>query len=228
MNSSSSHNPAIRWTGSIAAVTLAVSLVGVSSASADDVADKSAITQTYVSTDPDLRDDLLEVWSAHHPGRESGELPPEVSFAETERGLEFQSAEDLEAVLIAELESSDLERSILIADGEIVTTYRIPGGPDISVVRPLVTPMVWGGSDAGGIYVTFSAFDQNLIVSGHGFVLAAAICAIPAVGAAACLVAGALITAATVYITTYNVCKSPRSTLKIYPFKGMKASCVRP
>lgn len=35
------------------------------------------------------------------------------------------------------------------------------------------------------------------------------------------------ITAATVYISTYNVYEAPKSTLKIYPFNSKKTSCVK-
>ncbi|MDN5558709.1 MAG: hypothetical protein L0G23_04645 [Ruaniaceae bacterium] len=209
-------------------MTLALSLVAVSSANAGEAVEDPPESSSFTFEDAVVMNDLLEVWTDAHPGQAPGDVPSEIGLIPTDTGFNLDGNEKLEAALIAELEASDLERTTTVVKGEIVTTYHIPDAFDISITKPAITPMVWGGKDSYGIYVTLSLFDQNLIVAGHGFVLAAAICAIPAVGTALCLVAGAIITAATVYISTYNVCKAPRSTLKIYPFNSKKSACVRP
>ncbi|MGY3263555.1 hypothetical protein [Frigoribacterium sp. 2355] len=70
----------------------------------------------------------------------------------------------------------------------------------------------------------FNQVDQDALIAGAGFALGAAICAIPAVGQVACVVVGAIITAATVAASAMGKCKNNKQ-LKVY-VNSRAASCV--
>lgn len=74
-------------------------------------------------------------------------------------------------------------------------------------------PAVGGGWDRGGPYLTFNQFEQDLVIAGWGFALATAICLVPGVGQAACIVSGAVITVLTVFLSHNKKC--PRDA-KVY------------
>ncbi|WP_217990682.1 hypothetical protein [Curtobacterium sp. 314Chir4.1] len=73
-----------------------------------------------------------------------------------------------------------------------------------------------GGYDAGGSYVLFNQFDQAMLYNGTGFLLGAAICAIPAIGQVACLAVQAIIAVASAAVAAQKgTCKNNKQ-LKVY------------
>jgi hypothetical protein len=86
---------------------------------------------------------------------------------------------------------------ILDRDGSLRTTIDLSDGFTFEVIRKTEpTPRLGAGKDSIGSYVSFNATDQNAIISGAAFGLGAALCVISA--GTFCLVAGVIITAATV------------------------------
>jgi len=78
------------------------------------------------------------------------------------------------------------------------------------------------GSDNRGAYIAFNSFDQGVIISGAGSLLAAGICAL---GPAACIVGSAAIILASQYITSHSKCPSPKS-VRVYPVTKKTSRCV--
>jgi hypothetical protein len=75
-----------------------------------------------------------------------------------------------------------------------------------------VRPDLSAGRTRAGYYVGFNQFDQNtlsntLLAAG----LTAAICAIPVVGTAACVIAGLAVSVAVAYIHRSGVCSNDRT-----------------
>lgn len=103
----------------------------------------------------------------------------------------------------AELINSDVPRTV---NDDSTVTFDLEH-MDLTLKDPhAITPYVSGGTEEGGFWVEFTPFEQDLIISGSGFVLGAAICAIPGVGWAACTVVGAIITGATVALSHHRKC----------------------
>lgn len=110
-------------------------------------------------------------------------------------------------------------------DSDGVLSYDVEGfGPielpvaaeDDGTIRPLLS--VGGGVTSP--YVSFNRTDQAAIIAGGGAGFAAAICAIPAAGWAACGAAAAIAAAATVYLTEYGRCPTSAPNLRIYVYGG--------
>lgn len=75
--------------------------------------------------------------------------------------------------------------------------------------------------------MAFNSTDQNMIISGAAFGLGAGLCAISA--GTFCVVAGAILTAAAVAITSNGGVRcSGGEALRVYPFAGgkVKPRCV--
>jgi len=81
-------------------------------------------------------------------------------------------------------------------------------------------PRIGAGSDGKGVYVSFNATDQNMIISGAAFALGAAVCAVS--GGTFCVVVGAILTAATVAVTGSGAIRCGTKSLRVYPFAGGK------
>jgi len=89
------------------------------------------------------------------------------------------------------------------------TVVALGDGLAFDAVQPRDGARLGGGYDAGGHYVKFNQFDQNLLYNGAGFALGAAICAIPAVGQLACLAVQAIIAVGAAYLATIKgTCKN--------------------
>jgi hypothetical protein len=80
------------------------------------------------------------------------------------------------------------------------------------------------GSDSYGAYVSFNATDQNVILTGAGFGLSAGICVLSA--GTFCVVAGAIITAAFLAITSNGGIRCGTKRLRVYPFSGHNPRCA--
>jgi len=128
------------------------------------------------------------------------------------------------AAAFAELKASDLPRTTEFVDGRLMTTFTLHGidfsfesGPS-SPVRSgtSINPLLGGGWDYKGMYVSFNALDQQALIAGGAAALGIAICLIPAVGQIACGVVAVIITVATVYVANHGICSNKR-TLRVYP-----------
>lgn len=85
-----------------------------------------------------------------------------------------------------------------------------------------------GGYDSGGHDVLFNQFDQAMLYNGSGFLLGAAICAIPAVGQIACLAVQAIIAVAAAAVSAQKgTCKN-NEQLKVFFSNNhaAKSGCV--
>ncbi|SFG43404.1 hypothetical protein SAMN05660282_00866 [Corynebacterium spheniscorum] len=106
-----------------------------------------------------------------------------------------------------ELINSDVPHS-RNSDGTV--SFELSEGFSIALPDPAMSngpvPLVNGGTRNGGFWVEFTSQEQDLLISGSGFALGTAICLIPGVGQAACIVIGAIITAATVYLSHHRKC----------------------
>lgn len=101
------------------------------------------------------------------------------------------------------------------------TTCTFPGAGTISLAN--APQQVQGLGGGGGIwhpYISLNRTDQQALILGTGAGIAAAICAIPAVGWAACGVAVFIVTVATVYVDNYGRCPTSKPNLRIYVKSG--------
>lgn len=128
------------------------------------------------------------------------------------------------ATAIAEARTAgyvDAER--IAPDGTRTTTIDLDG-VTFDVVQPDTRSRLGAGSDGYGVYVSFNATDQSAIISGAGWALGAGVCAISA--GTFCVVAGAIVAAATWAVTTNGI-RCGSKTLRVYPFNGARSPrCV--
>lgn len=104
-----------------------------------------------------------------------------------------------------ELINSDVPRTV---NDDSTVTFDLEH-MDLTLKDPhAITPYASGGKEEGGFWVEFTPLEQDLIISGSGFALGAAICAIPGVGWATCTVVGAIITGATVVLSHHKKCNN--------------------
>ena len=109
-------------------------------------------------------------------------------------------------------------------DGTRTTTIELNDGLSFDVVQPDAQTRLGAGSDGYGPYVSFNATDQSAIISGAGWALGAGVCAISA--GTFCVVAGAIVAAATWAVTTNGI-RCGSKSLRVYPFNGSRSPrCV--
>lgn len=213
------------------AVVAAPSLVVVANAVPDNTAvSADAVELPGGDVDEMTPDQILaahmnagqQSWESANPTEEFPDWQDRVTVVPAEGGFEVSLDEDLEDSLLSELEDSSLPRTTVDEGDVLVTTYTISEDFDFTIEQPEMAPMLSGGRGTYGIYIQFNALDQDLILNGSGLLLAAAICAIPAVGAVLCTVVGAVISTALIFFRHNGTC--PRS-LRIYPFADVK-HCV--
>lgn len=110
------------------------------------------------------------------------------------------------------------------SDGARTTTVELGDGFSFDLVQSDPRARLGAGSDKYGAYVSFNATDQSAIISGAGWALGAAVCAISA--GTFCVVAGAIIAAATWAVTTNGI-RCGSKSLRVYPFNGSRSPrCV--
>lgn len=123
----------------------------------------------------------------------------------------------------SQFESTDVAREVSSVNGVRTVTFHLVEGFDLTMVDPDsveasrpsdggIRPQLSAGFTRAGYYVGFNQFDQNtlsnaLLAAG----ITAAICAIPAVGAAACAIAGVAVSVAVAYINRNGVCSNNRT-----------------
>lgn len=141
--------------------------------------------------------------------------------------------------LLANVSPTEIARAIAEADeaglvtkqmrapnGTVTTTIDLGDGFVFDLTRPTAHQRIGVGTDARGVYVSFNATDQNMIISGAAFGLSAGLCAVG--GPAFCVITGAIITMATVAITGSGAIRCGRKALRVYPFAGgrVKPRCA--
>ncbi|MFF1879471.1 hypothetical protein [Leifsonia sp. NPDC058230] len=115
---------------------------------------------------------------------------------------------------LQELKNSPLPRTSEVTATGLATTYVLGNGLTMTVNESVIAPRLGGGFEPNGqFYVSFNQFDQDMLISGAGFGLGAAICAIPGVGWVACTVVGAIITVGVVAVSTNAKCKNNKQLI---------------
>ena len=136
---------------------------------------------------------------------------------------------------VDDLIASDVPRTV--TEKATVTEYvfhiavdsaAVPKGTfDLGIAVPkegVIVPMIGAGSDGRGPYVLLNNFDQNVVLSGAGAAVTAALCAIPAIGWVSCAVITAAMVVVGVWLSQNGTCPQ---NLKIYLFQQYdRVRCV--
>jgi hypothetical protein len=111
------------------------------------------------------------------------------------------------------------------ADGSRTTTLDVGQGFVFDVIQE-GTPQarLGAGTDSYGAYVSFNSTDQNMIISGATFGIAAGLCVVSA--GVFCVVAGAILTVATVALTQNGGVRCGTKAMRVYPFSGHEPRCA--
>lgn len=150
----------------------------------------------------------------------------QIRDAGSEAPQEFSAAQINEAIEEAKL-GGYVDEQTVDADGNVRTTLDLGGGFVFDLVQAAPESRLSAGTDSKGTYVAFNSTDQNLIISGATYGIGAALCVVS--GGTFCIIAGAVLTAATVAITSNGGVRcSGGKSLRVYPFAGgkVKPRCV--
>lgn len=142
-----------------------------------------------------------------------------------------QSTPQLRAALES-VAQSDAPREVRETDAGVEHIFTVPlgadregeaGTVDVTVVMPNESRL-GADSDRHGPYYLLNHFDQQVIANGAAAVVAASLCAIPAVGTIGCVAIQAALAAASAWISNNGLCPE---NLKGYFFNnGIRPSCV--
>jgi hypothetical protein len=159
------------------------------------------------------------------PTAKAVEAPRQTSVTTTSGLSEIESAQ-LDQAIDEARAGGYVTKETVDADGAVVTTLDLGDGLTFDLVATSHRQRIGAGSDSKGVYVSFNATDQNMIISGSAFALGAAVCAVS--GGTFCVVVGAILTAATVAITGSGAIRCGTKHLRVYPFAGgrVKPRCV--
>ena len=113
----------------------------------------------------------------------------------------------------ADLQASDAPRTETQSSGKTLVTFTLPTGSTLTFERNAIQPMLGGGYGQWGLYVDFNRTDQSVLLAGGGAALAAALCFIPGVGIPLCIVAAAVVGAATTALAAQGLC---RGTMRVW------------
>lgn len=123
-----------------------------------------------------------------------------------------QAMTELDAAEIPAESNADGSKSYEVSDGITVT---LGSGPipknDITAKGDVMVPMIGGGMEGNGFYITLNPTDQAALTNGSAAAIGAALCAIPAVGWAACGVIAVVLAIATTYVNAHGLCSNKRS-----------------
>lgn len=106
------------------------------------------------------------------------------------------------------------------ASGTRTTTIDLGHDVRFDVVQEPAGARLGAGSDKYGAYVSFNATDQAAIINGAGWALGAGLCAVSA--GTFCVVAGAILAAATFAVSTNGI-RCGSKSLRVYPFNGSRS-----
>lgn len=101
--------------------------------------------------------------------------------------------------------------------GPDAEVYTLDSGSVVVVGEPLEGPGLGRIQVTVGwnVYIYLNKTDQAALLAGAGAGVAAAICAIPAVGTGSCAAVVIVVAAATVYVTEYGTCPSSKPQLEL-------------
>jgi hypothetical protein len=142
--------------------------------------------------------------------------------AATDALQSFSPAQLDEAIAEAQ-ETGHVTKQVTGADGSRTTTIDLGEGFTFDIVQGDTRDRLSAGSDGYGTWVGFSSADQSAIISGAGWALGAGVCAISA--GTFCVVAGAIIAAATWAVSTYGL-RCGNKVMRVYPFSGHDPRCA--
>lgn len=122
---------------------------------------------------------------------------------------------------LAEFRAGNIVPRFEQENGARYEVYALPEGAtfafrvDAASGDPVSGSLIGGGYGDQGLFISLNSTDQGAIAAGAGYAVGAALCALPGVGQAACVVVGSVIAAATYYIGANGVCGGGRE-LRIY------------
>jgi hypothetical protein len=148
--------------------------------------------------------------SAHaNPQTPSSVTSTEVGYSSGLTGEQIDAAYN-------DLVASTMPRENIAVGDVKATKFMLPNGWFMTFVpkQTLLQPQLGGGWDGQhGLYVEFNRTDQSIIAGGGGPGLGGALCFLPGVGPALCIVALAVCGAAGAAIATHGFCPN---ILRIY------------
>lgn len=157
---------------------------------------------------------------AAHAAPTSSPTTSDVSSPSSEALQEFTPEQISQAIDEAKA-SGYVEKETSNTDGSVTITLDLGHGFKFDLVQGAPSARLGAGKDGKGTYVSFNGTDQNMIISGATYAIGVALCAVSA--GTFCIVAGAIITAATVAITSNGGVRcSGGKSLRVYPFAGGK------
>lgn len=140
-----------------------------------------------------------------------------------------QAMAELDAAGIPADSNADGSKSYELSVGTVVTmgTEPIVSGTHSHKIGVAV-PMIGGGIEGNGVYITLNSTDQAALTNGGAAAIGAALCAIPAVGWAGCGVIAVVLAVATTYVNAYGLCANQRVLKLNADWNGniTKASCI--
>ncbi len=114
--------------------------------------------------------------------------------------------------------------------GDLTSTFDLGHGLEFDMVVHAgeSSERISGGKDSHGVWIQLNTIDQNLILSGGAWMMSAGICAAfgLASGGTACVIVGAVTTAATVAISTNGGTCANAKQLRVWVNGSSKPKCV--
>lgn len=157
---------------------------------------------------------------------------PSIKVSAQNDGISSEQMEQLSA----ELQNSRLPRTERSVGGHIHRTYIIDVQGqhfELTVSDPIfrtatfaVTPMLGGGSNSHGVYISFNQYDQSVLIGGSYGLINAALCAIPAIGWVGCAAITAALVFVASYVSTHGAC-SGNKVMRVY-INTFRVTCVKP
>lgn len=166
------------------------------------------------------QDELREAWEKSHPGEDV------IGYDENDLKVKTTPSGQVHIEMSPQLQSA-FERDMRAAEAAGVDlpfqmVYSEGLGDSGKDSR---APLLGGGVDGWGTYLIFNQREQSLIAAGSGYLLGAAICALPVVGWTLCFAIGAIITAASAWIFWNGICPSTLPNLKFYVNRTSYSHC---
>ncbi|WP_138946538.1 hypothetical protein [Plantibacter sp. M259] len=150
--------------------------------------------------------------------------PPPVTATPLSTAAQHEITPEQLRLAVDELKAAQVPFTTQRVGEDTIETFVFENGFSFSVGQGPSETRLGGGQDSGGIYVLFNAFDQGLIIGGGAMALQGALCLLPGVGAALCVVFGAILLVASTALATNGICQGGRE-MKIY-IGGNQGRCV--
>lgn len=158
---------------------------------------------------------------------------PSPALAQTAEGVSNGPViprEQIEAAMPELVAAGVVTAQKTTGSGDVVSTPDLGRGLVVDMTRPgaASSARITGGRDSRGVWIQFNTVDQNLILSGGAWMMSAGICAAFGLvsGGAACVVVGAITTAALDAISADGGTCSNRKQLRVWVSGSSKPKCV--